>query len=431
MDLERVGWCVGLLGLTWVSACSDGDGTSPGPTPTGGVGGAGASAGFGGSAGSAGAGGSGASGGTVSCGDGVFPAADWEVATPESQGVATSALDDAVSFLESQTAPGGADELVVIRNGYLIWSGSDIDNRHEIYSATKTFTSTVLGLLIADGALAATDHAVDHLPTLDDDYPSYADVELRHLASMSAGYRGINGDCWSLHQAGQYDEYYQCVQTYLTPGPPAYAAGEQWQYNDPEPHLLGYVLTLVAGVALEESFRQRVADPIGMTDWDWSDYGLRDGTLFNNPAGTPNDPDGATMNEVQGGIYTSARVVARYGLLYVNRGCWDGQQLLSRAFVDEAGSNQVPASTPPAAAFDLTGRYGYYWWTNGVREDGTRPWPSAPEDAYTAHGMGGNFIFIVPSWSMVIVRLTEDLPFSNHGDPAWEGFFARLAPGVQ
>jgi CubicO group peptidase (beta-lactamase class C family) len=155
--------------------------------------------------------------------------------------------------------------------------------------------------------------------------------------------------------------------------------------------------------------------------------------MLNNPAGTPNDPGGSTMNEIQSGIWITARELARYGLLYLARGNWNGVQILDPSFVEQAGSNLIPASTPPAASFDLTGRYGLYWWTNGVREDGTRPWPSAPEDAYTASGAGGNYLFVIPEWGMAIVRMAShriEGSLSHGTDQTWEGFFSLLRGGI-
>lgn len=362
----------------------------------------------------------------------VFPGSEWETADPDSVGINPANLEEALEYFDRHAGGVGTNEMVIIRNGYLIWSGPDIDNRHEIYSCTKTFTSTVLGLLVTQGVLNVDDFATLYLPSFDDDYPEYGEIRLSHLASMSAGYLAIRNDCWSLHQEGRHEESYACTQAYTIPGDPDYTPGESWRYSDPSVHMLGYILTLVAGEPLESVFRTEVGDRIGMTDWDWSDYGMRDSYVLNNPAGTPNDPDATAMNDIQGGLYVTAQDLARYALLYLARGNWNGVQILDTSFVELAGTNVVPASTRPAASFDLTGRYGFYWWTNGVRADGTRPWPSAPDDAYTAHGVSRNFIFIIPEWNMAIVRMSpySQSSLTNPSDSTWEGFFSRLRDGI-
>lgn len=356
----------------------------------------------------------------VGTGQGLFPGDRWEVASPASQGVDADKLHAALDYLHAHAGGVGTDETVIVRNGLLIWQGPSAGNVHEIYSCTKTFTSTVLGLLATDGTLNVDDCAVSNLPSLDDRYPEYRHIRLYHLASMTSGYDGAMGDGWPFYRTDP-NRHIEHVLSYTRPGPPMFAAGTSFKYHDPPVHMLGFILTQVTQRSLEEVFQQRVADPIGMKHFSWSDYGYRDGIRFNNPAGTP--------GKDQGGVRSNALDLARYGLLYLHRGNWDGVQVLDPAFVARATSNQVPAElkTPH---FDLTGRYGFFWWTNDVRADGTRPWPSAPPRTFAAHGAGRNFIFVVPEWRLVLVRLSPE-PASNAAagtvsEAVWDQFFARL-----
>jgi len=314
--------------------------------------------------------------------------------------------------------------MVIIRNGRLIWSGPEAENVHEIYSCTKTFTSTVLGLLAKEGKIDVNDRATKHLPSLDDKYAEYAGIKLSHLASMTSGYDGIMGDGWNFYKADRC-KHHECVLSYTTPGPPLFPAGTSFKYHDPAVHLLGYILTKTSGKSLEQLFREKVADPIGMKQFAWSDYGYRDGVLFNNPAGTPGNR--------QGGMRSSPLDLARYGLLYLNNGNWNDRRILDESFVARATSTQVGTEVQ-TKYFDLTGRYGFFWWTNGVRADKTRPWPSAPPKTYAAHGAGRNFIFVIPEWSMVIVRLSPapggNLDTDTVKETVWEEFFSHLTAAV-
>jgi CubicO group peptidase (beta-lactamase class C family) len=204
-----------------------------------------------------------------------------------------------------------------------------------------------------------------------------------------------------------------------------FPAGTSFKYHDPGVHLLGYILTKVTGESLEQVFRKRIADPIGMKQFTWSNYGNRDGVLFNNPAGTP--------GKEQGGVYSSPLDLARYGLLYLNKGNWSGRQILDAAFVERATSTQVPAEVK-TKYFDLTGRYGFFWWTNGIKADGARPWPSAPPKTFAAHGAGRNFIFVIPEWRMVIVRLSPApggrIQAGSVKGGVWDEFFSRLKEAI-
>jgi len=355
----------------------------------------------------------------------VFPGETWQMATPESQGIDSAKLREALDYLHENAGGVGTDETVIVRNGYLIWEGPDANNVHEIYSCTKTFTSTVLGLLATEGVLGVDDYAVRYLPSLDDQYPAYAQIKLSHLATMTSGYDSIKGDGWKFYETDPA-KHHEYVLTFTTPGPPLFPAGTSFKYHDPAVHILGYILTKAAGEPLEQLFIKRVADPTGMKQFTWSNYGYRDGILFNNPAGTP--------GKGQGGAYSSPRDLARYGLLYLNKGNWNGKQILDASFVERATSTQVPAEVK-TKYYDLTGRYGFFWWTNGIKADGMRPWPSAPPKTFAAHGAGRNFIFVIPEWHLVIVRLSpapgDQVPAGSVKESVWEQFFVRLKGAIE
>jgi len=354
----------------------------------------------------------------------VFPGEKWQTATPASQGIDTTRLCDALDYLHANSGGAGTDETVIIRNGYLIWQGPNANNVHEIYSCTKTFTSTVLGLLAADDTVGVDDYAVEHWPQLDDEYPQYAHIKLSHLATMTSGYNSVMGDGWAFYRTDR-TKHHEYVLSFTAPGPPLFPAGTSFKYHDPAVHMLGYILTMAAGDSLEDVFRKRVANRIGMKQFAWSHYGYRAGVLFNNPAGTPGTH--------QGGVSSSPLDLARYGWLYLNKGNWNGKQILDPSFVERATSTQVPAEMQ-TDYYDLTGRYGFFWWTNGIQANGRRPWPSAPPRTFAAHGAGRNFIFVVPEWNLVIVRLSPapggHIHIGGMKERVWEPFFSRLKAAI-
>jgi CubicO group peptidase (beta-lactamase class C family) len=351
----------------------------------------------------------------------VFPQADWQEASPESQGVDSAKLKAAVAYMHESFGADGARELVIVRNGYLIWKGPDSDAYHELYSATKVFTSTILGLLVGDGKCALDTLAVEHLPDLDDRYPAYAKIRLRHLASVTGGYHGKVANV----TPGQ--EWGDPIVYVTTPDTPEFEpAGSQVAYNDHDVHLLGRILaTRAAHEPLKDLFQRRIADPIGMSRWDWGACGTVDGMVHYNAAGTP-------ALKGNGGVQTTPQELARLGHLYLNRGRWKGKQLLSASFVDEATTSQVPATLPGRSSSLLSGAYGFYWWTNGVMANGNRRWPAAPPKTYAAQGASTNFCFIIPEWNMVVVRMgNSDLPGSfAQQDRLQDTFFAKVADAL-
>lgn len=341
----------------------------------------------------------------------VFPNPEWPESPPESQDVNPAKLRAAIDYMDRAFGPDGARELAIVRNGYLIHKGPRVDEFHNVWSCTKTFTSTVLGVLVGDGKCALDDLAVRYLPRLADKFPLYEKIKLRHLASMSAGYKGQVIGVTKERQWG--DPLY-----YLNPVSPLFEAGTNVQYNDHEVVLLGSILTRIAAEPLKTLFERRIAGPIGMTRWAWGTIGPVDGIELNNAPGNPAHP----------GVQTTARQMARFGYLYLNQGKWSGKQLLPADFVAEAVKNQVPGA---GASSFLHRRYGFYWWTNGVMPSGKRPWPSAPPGAYTSHGHSSNFCFVIPEWNMVIVRMgTESIGPLHRQDALWDAFLAGISDSL-
>jgi CubicO group peptidase (beta-lactamase class C family) len=338
----------------------------------------------------------------------VFPGKAWREATPESQGVDRAKLKAAVERLE-------VSQLVVIRHGYVIWQGPEANAYHPIYSSTKVFTSTCLGLVYDDRKCQLDDPMVNYLPDWGEAYPAYSKVTLRLLARMQGGTRG------KLGSVGEGQKWGDPITYATTPDKPEFQpAGSQIAYQDSNVHLLGRIVAMhLAHEPLKELFQRRIADPIGMSHWDWGLSGQIEGMKHYNAAGTPARKGG-------GGIKITPLDAARFALLYLNRGNWDGKQLLSTEFIDEATKNQVPVETPGRSAAGWSGAYGFYWYTNGVRQDGKRRWPSAPVGTYAAQGAGSNRFYIIPEWNMVVVTLGSADPEAHVGRSI-DDFFAAVA----
>ncbi len=183
------------------------------------------------------------------------------------------------------------------------------------------------------------------------------------------------------------------------------------------------MLTRAAGEPLEELFRRRIADPIGMNreQWEWGSF--EPGELRIN---------GGAGNKGKG-IHISARELARFGHLFLNRGTWGDTQLLSADWVDAATTVQVPASLPladPQGNIEGPGVYGYNWWVNG-RDESIRKWPDAPAGSYAASGYNNNDMFVLPEWNMVIVRLGLDQNECEITDDIYSTFLQNVGRAVK
>jgi CubicO group peptidase (beta-lactamase class C family) len=344
-----------------------------------------------------------------------FPGADWATSSPEAQGVNSTLLNDAVNYLKANAPFDGVNELAIIRNGVLIWKGSNIDKRHGVWSCTKSFTSTVLGLLVDDGRTTLDARASTVLSSLSTTYPG---VTFRHFTTMTSGYFAV-GDNYTSH--GQSSTPFTPSTTPLFTPP-----GSKYAYWDSAMNQFANALTRVAGEPVEELFRRRIATPIGMraTDWDWGDWGVINGIVVNGGAGNGNRH-----------VQITARQMARLGHLYLNRGNWNGRQLLSAAWVDAATRPQVPSTMPlghpQASPINGPGVYGFNWWANGIQSNGARKWPGAPTSTFSASGANNNDMFVIPDWGMVIVRLGLD-GFSgfNISDATYSTFLQKVGQSV-
>jgi CubicO group peptidase (beta-lactamase class C family) len=350
----------------------------------------------------------------------VFPGDRWEVATPESQGVDWAKLHAAISYLEQHAPPDGVKELVIVRSGRIVHQGPQIDKVHGIWSGTKSFTSTVLGLLIDDGKCRLDTPARDYVPAMAAHYP---EVTLRHFTTMTSGYRA-RGD----EPRGSY--LHGPSQTPFQPNPvPLFAPGSKYAYWDSAMNQFANVLAHIAGEPIEQLFQRRIADPIGMhrDKWDWGDFGEIEGVVVNGGSGNSNKH-----------IKISAREMARFGHLFLNRGNWQGRQLISEAWIDAATRVQVPLSVPlghPESGIAGPGMYGFNWWVNGRKPNGKLKWPGVPDDAYAASGHNNNDMFVIPSWNMVIVRLGLDQSGVRDGfaisDEVYAAFLRNIGSAIK
>ena len=324
---------------------------------------------------------------TVAAAEIVFPGTDWETSLPEAQGIDSGKLNAAMEHVKKICKSDGNSQCVVIRNGYLIWQGDDIDRKHHVWSCTKSFTSTCLGLLWDDGKCSPQDKIARWIPELREHYP---DATLEHFATFTSGYNYDGGNVYA-------------------PLPPLFPLGTRMRYCA-ETEIISWALTKAGGKKLKDLFAERVAKPLCFKneDWDWVDY----------PVACHGEQLSGGSGESKAGIYITARQMARLCWLFANGGTWNGKRIVSQRYIDYACRPRVPVDLPPYQKDGwykvLPGAYGLNWWTNGVNERGKRLWPDAPEDTFLLQGNLNNHCFIIPSWKMVIVRLGHDGNIDNY-----------------
>ena len=161
--------------------------------------------------------------------------------------------------------------------------------------------------------------------------------------------------------------------------------GTYYEYNDVRINRFALSLARVFGKGLPEVLKENIMDKIGASqEWTWQGYGPKSTVEIN---GKPVESvSGGTR--WGGGLWINSQDLARFGLLILNKGNWDGKQLVSEKWIEEA-------TTPSAHGPD----YGYLWWLNTKQKQ----WPSGPASSFAAVGNGGNIIWIDPQHDIVLV----------------------------
>ncbi len=290
---------------------------------------------------------------------------------------------------EHNAAAPGATGLLVIRRGWVVgewYKGGDRTTAFNIYSSSKSYTSTAYGLILSDfgngplpgGKALSLDTKVcndewlpESLPLPD---PRKAEITVRHLLNMASGLDVQNPPTkdhpfeWSLgHVEGS-----PMVRLKNDPG-------AAFHYSNAGVAHLVLVFHRAAGEDLYPFLKRRLFDPIGETQLRWT------------PLGGPEAGKGAIGPFSQGysGIYTNPRQHARFCYLAMHRGEWAGRRIVPESYYDFAWKGS-PANP----------QYGGQWWT-------APRIPGAPSDLVMTLGRNHNDGFVIPSLDLVLVRLGD------------------------
>lgn len=241
------------------------------------------------------------------------------------------------------------------------FGGADRETSFNVKSVTKSVVSALTGVAIADGVLPGLDTPVSHwLPEASGDRvdPRVNNLTLRHLLSMSAGFQwqenGPSTTAWM--RSPDYVKF--TLESPLDAAP-----GERFNYSTAVAHLVSVILTRASGMSTKQFAQERLFGPIGARAGEWA-----------------TDPQG--YHEGRSELHLTARDMARFGLLYLNQGRWNGRAVVPRSWVLD--------STRPHKRID----YGLMW-------------PYLPKEwggpVVHALGYGGQLIAIVPDANVVIV----------------------------
>ncbi|MBN1202790.1 MAG: serine hydrolase [Anaerolineae bacterium] len=296
----------------------------------------------------------------------VWPTDGWRTSTPEEQGMDSGQL--AALFEALDNGGGGLHSVLVIRNGFIVTEAYfgiyHQDTQHILYSVTKSFISSLVGIAQEDGAIEGLDQPVlSYFPdrTVDNLDARKQAITLEHLLTMSAGLDWPENDySGCVRMVSASDDWAQ----YMLDRPMINDPGAAFHYSSGVSVLIGAVVQQATGQDLEDFAVKRLFEPLGISDYEWEA-----------------DPTGLVNGGY--GLHLAPRDMAKFGYLFLNEGVWDGEQIVP--------ADWVATSTSPHIVVAGDYNYGYQWWV-----------PSE-QDYYAALGYQGQRIVVVPDLELVVV----------------------------
>ncbi|QWF85208.1 serine hydrolase domain-containing protein [Amycolatopsis sp. CA-230715] len=318
--------------------------------------------------------------------DDPYPGAEWERGDAVAAGFDPAKLAKIADELKA----GKSNCLAVVRHGKLVgdwyWNGTGPESAQEVWSATKSVSSTLVGIAQDEQKLSVEDKASKYIPSWGDT-PS-AEVTVKDLLSNDSG----------RHWTSAFDD---AVKVFAAQDRTGFAVsqsqdvapGQFWAYNNTAIQTLDAVLRKATGDGPSDYAQKKLLEPLGMKHSKM--------TL---------DQKGNTNTFM--GLQSTCQDLARFGYLFLRKGHWNGTQPVSEHWVGDATGK--PSQ-------DISSAYGYLWWLNRLgpvatvqnpmtREESakaphTQLVPSAPQDMYWALGLGGQIVQVDPGSDTVVVRL--------------------------
>ncbi len=299
--------------------------------------------------------------------------------SPEEQGVSSQAIREFV-----ETANQKIDtlhSLMVVRHGHVVaecwWQPEGPEKRHVLHSLSKSFTSTAVGLAVEEGKLSVDDTVLKFFP---EDAPkelsnNLKQMRVRDLLTMSTG-----------HQAEpKFNLETAWVKTFLAHEVP-HKPGAHFQYNSPATYMCSAIVQKVTGQTVLDYLKPRLFEPLGIENPEWGMC-----------------PSGVTVGGW--GLHVRTEDIAKFGQLYLQKGQWNGKQLLPAAWVEQATSKQVSNGSDPSRDWDQG--YGFQFWR-------------CRHGAFRGDGAFGQFCIVLPEQDAVIAITADTRDMQAELNVVWD-----------
>lgn len=299
--------------------------------------------------------------------------------TPESQGVSSAAILDFIRTADREVK--SMHSFILVCNGHVIaeawWKPETADKPHVLWSLSKSFTSTAVGLAVAEGKLSIDDPVLKFFP---EDAPASASANLkamrvRDLLTMSTGHQ----DEVKLRDETNW------VKAFLA-HPVPHKPGTHFKYNTPATFMQSAIVQKVTGEKVVDYLRPRLFEPLGIDPPKWDE-----------------NPQGISLGGY--GLYLKTEDIAKFGQLYLQNGVWNGKRLIPAEWIQEATSKQVSNGSNPTKDWDQG--YGFQFWR-------------CRHSAYRGDGKDGQFCIVLPKQNAVIAITANTGDMQGELNVVWD-----------
>jgi CubicO group peptidase (beta-lactamase class C family) len=300
-------------------------------------------------------------------------------ATPESQGVSSASIAKFIQAADEKV--NSMHSFMLLRHGKVIaeawWTPEDANKPHVLWSLSKSFTSTAVGLAVHDGKLSVQDRVIGFFPDALPENPSenLKSMRVLDLLTMSTGHQ----DEPNLRASQDW------IKTFFAHPVPR-EPGSFFRYNTPATFMQSVIVQKVTGQNVVDYLQTRLFDPLGIDAPKWD-----------------KNPQGISIGGY--GLYLKTEDIAKFGQLYLQKGRWENQQLIPSDWVQEASNKQV--SNGSDATSDWNQGYGYQFWR-------------CRHNAFRGDGKDGQFCIVLPDQDAVVVMTANTSNMQSQLSLVWE-----------
>jgi len=316
----------------------------------------------------------------------ICSAADLPRSAPEAQGIPSAVVR---AFIDAADKAGGVHSVMLLRHGHVVaegwWAPYDAASPHMLYSLSKSFTSTAVGLAIAEGKLSLDDPVLKFFPdeAPANPSPNLKSMRVSDLLRMNTG-----------HQSEPPRTTTQPWAKTFLDHPVPFKPGTHFLYNTSATYLCSAIVQKATGATLLDYLRPRLFEPLGIQNptWETSPQGISTGGF---------------------GLSVRTEDIARFGQLYLQRGKWQGKQLVPEAWVDAATARQTSNGSNPLSDWDQG--YGYQFWR-------------CRNNAYRGDGAFGQYCVVLPDQDAVLAITGGLKDMQAVMNLVWEHLLPAMAP---